>query len=193
MSGFHAVVLGAGAGARFGGGKLTAPFRGGALIDRALAAALAAPVEGIVLVTGADADAVAARGAGRARLSVVHAADHAEGMAASLRTGVAALPDDAAGVLIFLGDMPDIPTDIPPLLIAALAAGAAAAVPVHQGRRGHPAAFARGLFPQLLDLSGDRGARLLLDGLGGRLVEIASPGAGVLLDVDTPADLKAIG
>jgi molybdenum cofactor cytidylyltransferase len=149
-------------------------------------------VETVVLVTGADADRVAAQAQGLDRLMLVHAEDHAEGMAASLRAGIAALPEDAAGVLIFLGDMPEIPSEIAPRLIAALRTGAKAAVPVFDGRRGHPVAFARTLFPELLALRGDRGARVLLAGLGDRLVEVAASGPGVLVDVDTPEALNTI-
>src|SRR5690349_19826417 len=99
----EAIVLAGGFGARFGGGKLTAPWRGGVLIDGALAAAFAAPVRSVTVVTGADAavaDAAQAFAADRgetARLRLVHAPDHAEGMAATLRTGIASLPQDAAG------------------------------------------------------------------------------------------------
>ena len=87
---FAAVVLAAGAGSRFGGGKLLALYRGAPLLHAALAAARAAPVAGITVVTGADAEAVTA--AARAfdpGLTLVHAADHAEGMAActSVRSG----------------------------------------------------------------------------------------------------------
>jgi molybdenum cofactor cytidylyltransferase len=189
LNGFYAIVLAAGAGSRFGGGKLTAPFRGGVLVDCAMDAALAAPVERVVLVTGADAAGVGARAAGRDRVSLVHAADHAEGMAASLRAGIAALPPQTAGVLVFLGDMPDIPSDVPPRVVAALTAGAAAAVPVFEGRRGHPVGFAASLFPALLALRGDRGARDVLAELGDRLVEVEASSAGVLVDVDTAQDL----
>ncbi|HTK35869.1 MAG TPA: NTP transferase domain-containing protein [Caulobacteraceae bacterium] len=191
MSGYHAVVLAAGAGARFGGGKLMAPFRGGALVDRAVAAALAAPVETVVVVTGAD-DRLAVHLSRRDRLVLVRAADHAEGMAASLRAGLAALPAGAAGALVFLGDMPDTPAAVPPRLIAALAGGAPAAVPVFEGRRGHPAGFSSALFPELLRLRGDRGARDLLAGLGDRLAEIETSEPGVMVDVDTPQDMAKL-
>jgi molybdenum cofactor cytidylyltransferase len=111
----HAIVLAAGRGSRFGGRKLLAPWNDGVLLDGALAAAMTAPVAGIVVVTGADADDVAASARGFAasrgedRLTIVHAADFGEGMAASLRTGISHLPPSAAGAFIFLGDMPRIP------------------------------------------------------------------------------------
>jgi len=193
VSGVHAVVLAAGSARRFGGGKLIAPFRGRPLLLWALDAALAAAPNATVLVTGAEAAAVeaVARGAGRG-LRIAHAADHAEGLSASLKTGLAALPPEAEGAMIFLGDMPGISAEIPLRLVQALAVGALAAAPVYEGRRGHPVAFARALFPALMSLRGDEGARRVLEGLGGRLAEIATENLGVLADVDTPADLARL-
>ncbi|CAN7185486.1 nucleotidyltransferase family protein [Phenylobacterium sp. LjRoot219] len=190
----EAVVLAAGAARRFGGGKLLAPWRGGVLLDGALAAAFAAPVRSVTVVTGADAEAVAAaaqtfaEGIGEgARLRVVHAADHAEGMAGSLRAGIASLPADAAGVFIFLGDMPRAPTAVLAPLADQLAAGALCAAPMFQGSRGHPTVFAAALFPDLLALTGDQGARKVLERVGPALVE--APDDGVLFDVDERGDL----
>jgi molybdenum cofactor cytidylyltransferase len=187
----EAVVLAAGAGTRFGGGKLMAPWRGERLIDASLLAAMAAPVRRVTLVTGADRALVSVAG-DYPGLRVVHAADHAEGMAASLRAGIAALPPDTGGVFVFLGDMPLVPRSAPPALAAALAAGAKAAAPVFGGRRGHPVLFGRGLFTALLALSGDEGARSFLDLLGDDLALIESPDDGVLFDVDLKADLRVV-
>lgn len=195
---FEAIVLAAGSGIRFGGGKLLAEWRGGVLLDGALAAAFAAPAGRVVVVTGADGEAVseAARAyatrLGQAdRLTVVHAADHAEGMGASLRTAAAALSPDAAGVFVFLGDMPRIPAGIAEALIEAVRAGAPAAAPVFQGERGHPALIGRDLIPQLLTLTGDAGARAVLKDLGPRLARLEAPDDGVLFDVDERGDLDA--
>ncbi len=188
MSGVHAIVLAAGFGSRFGGGKLMAPWRGGALIDGALDAALAAPVEQVWLVIGAD-PAVAAHAASRGSVRIVDAIDHARGLSASLQAGVAALPADATGALIFLGDMPLIPHAVLKPLVEAVAGGAPAAVPVWEEQTGHPAAISARLFPQVLALRGDRGARGVLEGLGEALVRAPSPDGGVLLDVDRPGDL----
>jgi molybdenum cofactor cytidylyltransferase len=188
----EAIVLAGGAGRRFGGAKLTASWRGGALIDGALAAALAAPVQRVIVVTGADpAVAERARALGDPRLALVHAADHALGMSASLRAGLAATSADAAGVYVFLGDMPLVPHDIAGRLATALEGGALAAAPVCAGRRGHPALLAAVLLPRLAALEGDTGARAVLDGLGDRLALIETDDPGVLADVDRPGDLTA--
>jgi molybdenum cofactor cytidylyltransferase len=186
----EAVVLAAGSGSRFGGGKLLAPYGKGVLLDGAIAAAFAAPVRSVTVVTGADAARVeAAARAFNPDVRIVHAPDYAEGMGASLRTGIASLPADAAGAFVFLGDMPRVPHALPDALAQALAAGAPAAAPVFRGRRGNPVLLGRELFPQLLELKGDEGARRALQGLGDRLALIDAPDDGVLFDVDEPKDL----
>jgi molybdenum cofactor cytidylyltransferase len=186
----EAVVLAAGAGARFGGGKLTAAWEAGVLLQGALAAAFAAPARSVTVVIGADAEAVAS--AARSfdpRAVIVHAPDHAEGMAASLRTGIASLPDDTDGAFIFLGDMPRVPASVLPAMARARADGALAVAPTFEGRRGNPVLLDRTLFPQLLALTGDAGARGVLQALGDRLVLIEAPDDGVLFDVDRREDL----
>jgi molybdenum cofactor cytidylyltransferase len=198
MTRLEAIVLAGGAGARFGGGKLTAPWRGGALIDGALAAAFAAPVRSVVVVTGADAgvepaaQALAERLGQSGRLRIVHCPEHAEGMGATLRAGVAALPPDAAAVYVFLGDMPLIPPAILPLLADAVAGGAPAAAPVFEGQRGHPVLFSAALLPELAKSKGDEGARQVLRGLGDRLALPESKDRGVLVDIDRPGDIDAM-
>ena len=191
-AGLEAIVLAAGSGSRFGGGKLLAAWKSGILLDGALAAAFAAPVRGVTVVTGADAKAVAAAAqAFDPRVRIVHAADHAEGMGASLRAGIASLPDDAAAVFVFLGDMPRVPHAVLPALAEALAKGAPAAAPVFDGRRGNPVLLGRELFLDLLALQGDEGARRILQSLGDRLAPVEAPDDGVLFDVDQPSDLNA--
>ena len=194
---FEAVVLAAGAGSRFGGGKLLAPWAGGVLLDGALAAAFAAPVRRAIVVTGSGGEAVAeaasafARRIGEAgRLHVVHAADHAEGMGASLRRAAADLAADCAGVFVFLGDMPRVPHAVLSPLAEAVRAGAPAAAPSFEGRRGHPVVIGASLLPQLLTLTRDAGARSILQGLGDRLVLVEAPDDGVLFDVDERGDLQ---
>jgi molybdenum cofactor cytidylyltransferase len=191
----HALVLAAGSGSRFGGRKLLSPWRGGVLLDGALAAALAAPVGAALVVVGADAAeaaaaalALAERDGQGARLRIVLAPDYSRGLSASLRAGLAALPAEADGVLVFLGDMPVIPLAVLEPLAAALRGGAPAAVPAFDGQRGHPVAISRALFAELMTLRGDRGAGAVLDALGDRLVVIPTDDPGVLLDVDRPGE-----
>ena len=187
---FDAIVLAAGSGTRFGGGKLLAPWGGGVLLHGALAAARAAPVRTVTVVVGAGADAVAdAARRYDPGIRIVLAQDHAEGMGASLRAGVAGLAADCAGAFVFLGDMPRVPTAVLAPMADAVRAGALAAAPLFDGRRGNPVLLASALFPGLLALTGDAGARGVLQGLGDRLALVPSPDDGVLFDVDRPEDL----
>ncbi|RAK57678.1 nucleotidyltransferase family protein [Phenylobacterium deserti] len=189
----EAVVLAAGSGARFGGGKLMAPWRGGVLLEGALQAAFAAPVRSVTVVTGADPRVASTLRAQAPSVRLVDAPDHAEGLAASLRAAVRAVPADAVGVLVLLGDMPHVPHAVLAPLCEAVLAGAPAAAPVWNGRRGNPVTLARELFPAVLALAGDVGARSILDRLGERLALVQAPSDGVLFDVDLPQDLARDG
>jgi molybdenum cofactor cytidylyltransferase len=192
-----AIVLAAGASSRFSGGKLLAPWGEGVLLDGAMATAFAAPADFVSVVWGADprvpaaAEDFASRIGERRRLRLVHADRHAEGMAESLKAGIANLKSTSQGVFVFLGDMPRVSPQVTTALADALAAGALAAAPEHGGQRGHPVLFAASLFPAILALSGDRGAASILAGLGDQVSLVAWPDDGVLFDVDRPEDLGA--
>ena len=190
MSGYHAILLAAGAGSRFGGRKLLAAWQGEPLVRAAARTALTAPVDSCVATTGCDAAAVEAALEGRdaVRLRTLRVAGWEEGIAASLRAGLAALPPDSRGAVVFLGDMPLVPSDAAAALIAALEAGAAAAEMVHEGQPAHPVAFGTALFPALAALRGDRGGRGLLAGRTD-VTRVSTPDAGAAFDVDVPRDL----
>ena len=184
-------------GSRFGCGKLLAVYQGRPLIEGALRAGMAAPVSKIVLVTGHEGDKVgaaavtlAARQYPNRPLQIVHAPDYREGMAATLRAGVAALSQDVDGAFVFLGDMPRIPHGVASKLAESIGECAAAA-PVFRGERGHPVLFAARLFPTLLQLRGDQGARGMLDALQDGLALVEVDDDGVVFDVDLSSDLAS--
>lgn len=189
---FDAIVLAAGTGKRFGGGKLTSAWADGLLLDAALAAAFASPARTVSVVWGADgrvleaASRFASRSGQAPRLRMIHALDHAEGIAASLRAGVSGLPKDCGGVFIFLGDMPKVPHGLAARLAEAVRGGAWAAAPVFGEQRGHPVLFGKKLFAVLKTQTGDQGAGKLLDALGDDLARIPVEDPGVLFDVDQP-------
>jgi molybdenum cofactor cytidylyltransferase len=190
-AGRHALVLAAGAGRRFGGGKLTADWAGEPLVLAAVRTALKATVETVTVVTGADDTVMAALSRVKdARLRQVEAAEWSEGMAASLRAGIAALPPSATAVVLFLGDMPRTPASLADRLLDAVIEGATAGIIRSPQGPAHPVAFAAAVFPDLLRLKGDRGARGVLEALGDRVVAIPCDDPGVVFDIDRPADLE---
>lgn len=182
-----AIVLAAGRGARFGGGKLLAPLHGRPLIAGALRTALASAGR-VYVAVGDDAALEDAIRREDARLVLVPVADAAEGMGASLRTAAARVPDDTAGVFVFLGDMPAIDPTTTARLARALDGPDHIVAPTFEGRRGHPVLFGAAWLPALRALSGDEGARAILE-TAPRLTRVAVQDPGVVLDVDRPEDL----
>ncbi|QAY79434.1 nucleotidyltransferase family protein [Sphingosinicella sp. BN140058] len=190
-SGVHAIVLAAGAGRRFGGGKLVSDFKGRPLLCWAVDTALACPVESVRVVVGAEAAAVERILSPDDRVRILICPDWDEGLSRSLRCGVESLPVDARALLLFLGDMPYAPSCLAGPLLDAVAAGAPAAMATCRGRPAHPVAISARLFPDLLRLTGDQGARGLLRTCPG-VVEIEADDEGSIADVDTPDDLRRL-
>ncbi|HEX2797312.1 MAG TPA: nucleotidyltransferase family protein, partial [Immundisolibacter sp.] len=183
------ILLAAGAGSRFGGDKLLAPLNGTPLVLHAVAALRPAVAEIIAVVRPADKILAALLTQSGARVVVCDEA--AAGMGHSLACGARQVPPDC-NVLVALGDMPAVAPHTIACIIAALAAGAAIAVPCHQGRRGHPVGFAARFVPRLRELTQDRGARSILHGNVDAVQEIPIDDAGVLTDIDTVTDLEQV-
>lgn len=114
--------------------------------------------------------------------------DAGAGISASLGCGVRANVS-AGGWLIGLADMPVVPAEAIVGVLGALRAGALIAAPSCDGRRGHPVGFSSAYLADLLGLTGDVGARRILDRDRLKVVEITTDDAGILADIDTPGDL----
>ncbi len=179
------LLLAAGASRRMrGADKLLQPVAGEALLRRQARAALATGVPvAVTLPPGAAGRRGALEGLSLRRVEV---ADAAEGMGASIRAGVAALPAEASGVLILPGDLPEIEAGDLAVMLArhAQAPGVVLRAAAQDGRPGHPVVFPARLLPALRRLSGDAGARLVL--AGEAVVAVALPGERATTDLDTP-------
>jgi molybdenum cofactor cytidylyltransferase len=181
-----ALVLAAGRSIRFGAAtKQLADVDGRPLVAQVVATALATDVDEVVVVVGHDADRVAAAVPDDPRVRTVTNPDPAAGIAASLCTGVAALAHTVERLVILLGDQPGIDPALVDRVLAAVTDHPAARVR-YRDHPGHPVAFARPTFTALTAITGDVGARQLLERLDTHevVVDADSPA-----DVDTPADL----
>ena len=188
-----ALVLAAGQSRRMGRNKLLLPIDGTPMVARTVDALIASSATDIVVVTGHQADQVRAALAGRG-VAFVHNPDFAAGLSTSLKAGLAALPADADGALVCLGDMPLVTPAHLDRLIAAFnpVEGRLVCVPTYDGKRGNPVLWARQFFAEMQALAGDVGARGLLERHAEALCEVAMNDAGVLLDVDTPDAFSAV-
>ena len=182
------IVLAAGAGTRFGGGKQLALLDGRPLLEHAVRAMTSAPVGRVIVLLGAEAEHVLAR-------VDLHGAEPlvcerwSEGQSASLACGLAELSDCEA-VVVTLGDQPRISPDAIRRVIAGRGGGAAAVRATYGSGPGHPVLLERELFDRLRNVSGDHGARNLL--MSVRTREIPCDDLGNGADVDTPAELDAL-
>jgi molybdenum cofactor cytidylyltransferase len=186
-----AIMLAAGQSRRMGVNKLLLEIDGARLIERAVDAALGSVARPVIVVLGHEADLIRDRLADRPVISVENP-DYALGLSTSLKTGLAAVPAEADGAIICLGDMPGIDPDLINRLIAGFdpARRRVIVAPVHQGRRGNPVLWGRDFFPALRDITGDTGARELLAAHRSFMAEIPVDGDAALIDLDTPSEVS---
>jgi molybdenum cofactor cytidylyltransferase len=171
--------------------KLVALHEGKPLVRHVAEAGLAAGLSPLIVVTGHAQDAVSAA-LHELAFTHVHNAAYASGMASSLKAGLTAVPPDADAAIVLLGDMPLVSAALIAQLTGAFAQNprALAVVPVHEGVRGNPALLSRALFPQIMELTGDAGARQVLRGRDADVIEIAVGEPASRIDIDTPDALR---
>jgi len=188
-----AIVLAAGRSTRMGGpNKLLAELDGKKMVRIATEQALVSKASRVIVVTGHQADLVEQALAGL-DVKFVRNQDFATGLASSVKAGIAAVPADADGAVVCLGDMPLIDAGLIDRLIDDFAAdrGHLIVVPVAEGRRGNPVLWSRRFFQELMTLDGDVGARHLIARHSEAVAEVAVEGEGAFLDIDTPQALEA--
>ena len=189
-----ALVLAAGQSRRMGqANKLLAAVDGRPLVSHMVDAALASRAAPVIVVTGHQAEELRAV-LGDRPVELVHNPDYADGLSTSLKAGLAALPEDAEGVLVGLGDMPRIRGAQIDRLIAAFnpLEGRAICVPTVRGKRGNPVLFATRFVAEMSQIGGDVGARHLIGEHDDLVVEIEMEDDAALLDIDTPEALSAL-
>lgn len=187
------VVLAAGRGSRFRGmrHKLVQDLGAGSVLGQTIGRAIESQLPVVVVTTESLASEVS-RWVARRDVIVVPEVGSAGGgplgMGYSIAAGVAAR-HDASGWIVLPGDMPLVRPETMVAVAAALDQHAVAYAQ-YRGRRGHPVGFSAELFSELVALSGDEGARRVVARYPSFGVEVPDP--GVLVDVDTEADLAVV-
>lgn len=189
-----AVVLAAGRSARMGGAnKLLTQYKDTAMITHVVRNLCASCANPVIVVTGHDREKITRALSGEAVI-YVHNPDYASGLSTSLRHGLAALPHDIDAVLVCLGDMPQVNATHIDRLIAAFdpVSGHEICLPFFRGQRGNPVLWGIRFVPEMMQASGDVGARALLETHADAVYPVQMDDAGVLVDVDAPGDLAAL-
>ena len=184
------IVLAAGRSFRMeGANKLLLPWQEQCVLQVVVERVCEVGLGEVVVVTGYQRAEVE-EALSRYPVRLVHNPDFAEGMAASIRMGVEAAVGEQ-GYLLALGDMPQIAGTTMLKVAEALKSRKAIAVPVRDGRRGHPVAIGSAYRDALLALTGDRGARPVLANNAANVIEVPVEDAGIFVDVDTQESYRA--
>jgi molybdenum cofactor cytidylyltransferase len=185
-----AIVLAAGGGSRFGGGKLLAKLGGRPIIETVLDNLREAPVDEIIVIVGADAESLR-EVCERYGIRTVANQEWERGQSTSVLAGLRTCGGRAA--VVMLGDQPFVGAEAVARLVAAFAEGAKVAVATYGGKRRNPVLFSREIWPLLeAELAGDEGARSVLRRHPELVVEVPCDGVGDPVDVDTREDLRRL-
>jgi molybdenum cofactor cytidylyltransferase len=186
------IILAAGSASRMGQPKQLLDWHGRPLVRVAAEEALVSSLDHVLVVLGSARDEVATALAGLP-LRLIENVDYAAGQSTSLRAGIAALEQDVAAAMILLGDQPFVTAAIIDRLVDAWrTSGAAIVAPSYRGQRGNPVLFSRAVFPELLAVTGDRGARDVLRADPARIELVPFDDARPLIDIDTPEEYQRL-
>ena len=172
--------------------KQLLPLGGRTVLGQTLANLRGTRVEQIVLVLGFAAETIAQQTATDGIAVVVNQQFH-EGMANSLRAGLAALNPETDAALVVLADQPFVrPATLDHLIDRYVESGAQIAVPTYRGFRGNPVLLDRSVFAEVMALTGDIGCRVIFGSHVEGIVKVPVDDAGILLDIDNQRDLERL-
>ncbi len=183
------IVVAAGLSSRMGGkSKLLLPWAGeGTIIETTVQVLLASVIDEVIVVIGHDRERILSK-LKHLPVRLVVNEDFKAGLSTSIVRGVEEAGATPGGYLVALADMPTIETNTIDVLCGQIgrAGSAAIAVPVMGKRRGHPVVFGPQHREGLLALSGDKGARGLIEANEDKVHEVAVDDVGIFADIDTP-------
>jgi molybdenum cofactor cytidylyltransferase len=183
------IVLAAGGSTRLGWPKQLLPYGQRTLLDHTMNTARACGFDQIVVPLGGASDDVRER-VDLSGADVVVNYAFGEGCSSSIAAALDTVDERCEVLVLMLGDQPGVTADTVAHLLKERG-DAPLAVCRYDDGRGHPFAFARGMFGDLADLHGDKGVWRLLDQRADRVAEVRIAGK-VPLDVDTPEDYEAV-
>lgn len=188
----YGVILAAGSSSRLGRPKQLLALGDRPVLAHTVANARAAALAGLIVVLGHNAPTIQEQ-IDFGDACVVINDRYAEGQSTSLHVGVAALPPDTAAALFILGDQPLIGPAVHDALIAAFRQSAAPIVqPSYDGQRGNPVLIASTLFPELLTITGDQGARNVIRAHATEVLAVPILGTTPTDDLDTEEDYQRL-
>ena len=190
-----AIILAAGKSTRMGEPKQLLRLGERTVLERTLENVRAAGVEEIVLVLGSSAATIQRQlpSSTFEGIKVVVNQAWGQGMASSLREGLAALSPQIDGALIVLADQPFLrPATLDQIVDRYRLANAQIVIPMYKGSRGNPVLLDRSVFADVMALDGDVGCRAIFGGHAEGIVKVEVEDVGILLDIDNKEDYERL-
>lgn len=182
------IVLAAGGSSRFGSPKQLLPWKDTTILNSVVRTAIASGLEPVIVVLGAHATQIASSLA--EECVVVENEVWQQGQSSSLRIGLEQVPEDVSGVLILLGDQPQVnPIFCESIVRKGLESGKIT-IPYVNDRRGNPVYFPKYTFERLGQVEGDRGGRAIVGEFPVELLPWLDD--RMAMDIDTPEDYEAL-
>ena len=189
VSYFGIVILAAGSSSRMGKPKQLLAFEGTTLLNRVMSLACQSSDNPVIVVLGANADVIK-ENLTVSRAEVIVNEGWEEGMASSLRKGLVEMNErypEVDGVMILVGDQPYLNKQyIQQLLEAQNKSGLPIAACSYKGIIGTPVLFHKSVFPELMALQGDVGAKKIIQNRKQDVVTVLFDKG--IVDIDTPDD-----
>ena len=180
-----AVILAAGESTRMGKPKQLMRLGEVTLVEQTIDNFLNSKVNEIIVVLGHRAEEVASLISNRP-VTIAFNPNYRQGMSTSIVAGLSLLNDKTQAVMIALGDQPFVDAQTINYLVEEFVAhDQGIAIPVYEGRRGHPVIFDIKYKEELLKLKGDKGGREIIRQYSEDVLEVTVNCEGVCVDIDT--------
>jgi len=187
-----AVVLAGGTSTRLGTPKQLLPYRNEALVVAAVQTLITSRVDNTIVVLGHRAEEVREKLA-HFPVDFVYNPDYANGQSTSIKAGLTRLGNSATAALFALADQPLLQTSTIDKIIAQYRlSGKYITAPFYRGQRGNPVLFDQKMFAALLTLSGDMGARKIIECCHHQMAKVEVDDMGVIFDIDTWEDYRRL-
>jgi len=188
MNEIWGIVLAAGSSTRMKKQKLLLPFNGKTIIETVISRAVPALQKNITVVLGANREEIS-KEISKFHVKLVENRNHLTGMLSSVICGIESLPESSEAALIYLGDQPQITTDVTFKVINAYKkSGRGIVIPVYKGKRGHPVLIDMKYRTEIKQLDPQKGLRQLMEKFSADVHEEECGRPEILRDIDTPVD-----
>jgi molybdenum cofactor cytidylyltransferase len=189
------IILAAGGSTRMGRPKQLLRIAGEMLLSRVVKMALASDLDKVVIVLGHQAKTViASLGSEKThpKTKIVINERYKAGMSTSLQAGLNAVRNFFPTVMVLLGDQPYVDTATVNLLLHCFRrTKQGICVPMHKGRKGLPVCFRQRFYDDIMQISGDRGARKIIRNHPEQLFQVTIDNPDCFFDIDNEVDLEA--